>query len=102
MLESGSALLHIRHILFLIEVAFLLHADTVLKYLIFLTLRIANRACVARVVLSNGSLILCRIEREGVVDESIVVELAASTFSSLIIIQIQILVIRTPTRWLDI
>ena len=48
------------------------------------------------------SLILFRIEREGVVDESIVVELAASTFSSLIIIQIQILVIRTPTRWLDI
>ena len=100
MLERCRSLLHIGHIFILIIIAFLLHTNTLTKNLILLTFGTSNSTCSTRVFNWNPSHVLCRIERKGMIDKPIAVELTSSTFGRVIIVQIQILNLRTsPTCW---
>ena len=96
MLERCRSLLHVRHILILIIIAFLLHTNTLTKNLVLLTFGTSNSTCSTRVFNWNPSHILCRVERKGMIDKPIAVELTSSTFSRIIIVQIQILAFWTP------
>ena len=91
MLECCGSLLHVGNIFFLIICAFLLHADALSKDLVFLTFSTSYRTRIAEIITRKPFLVQGRIQRKGMIDKPVAVELTSSTFSRIIIVQIQIL-----------
>ena len=101
MLECCGSLLHVGNIFILIICTFLLHADALSKDLVFLTFGTPYRTRMADIIIRKPFLVQGRIQRKGMIDKSIAMELASSTFSRIIIVQIQILAFWTPPGRLD-